>query len=218
MGSCEKGKKIVKYVIWDWNGTLFNDVKVCITSMNRLLERNQLPLIEDDAEYRSKFSFPIKNYYKNLGFDFEKVPFEQLAKEFMDIYQSDSLQCRLTEEVENVISVLKKKGYRQIILSASKRKNLIQQMEQFGISSYFEEILGLSDIYAKSKVEIAREWIEDKTIKNITVIGDTYHDYDVAKELNALCLLYSKGHQSISKNEENQYKVVEDINHIIKYL
>ena len=208
----------MKYVIWDWNGTLFNDVKICITSMNRLLERNQLPLIKDDAEYRSKFSFPVKNYYKDLGVDFEKVPFEQLAKEFMEIYQSDSLQCTLTEEVENVISVLKKKGYKQIILSASKRRNLIQQMEQFGISSYFEEILVLSDIYAKSKVEIAREWIEDKTIENITVIGDTYHDYDVAKEINASCLLYSKGHQSITQNEENQYNVLEDINDIFNYL
>ena len=91
-------------------------------------------------------------------------------------------------------------------------------MEQFGISSYFEEILGLSDIFAKSKIEIAREWIENKTIETITVIGDTYHDYDVAKELNAACLLYSKGHQLIRKKEDEQYNVVENINHVIKYL
>ncbi len=208
----------MKYVIWDWNGTLFNDVNVCITSMNKLLGKNQLPLIKDEAEYRSKFSFPVINYYKNLGFDFEKIPFEQLAKEFMVIYQNISLQCSLTEEVENALSELKKMGYKQIILSASKRKNLIQQMEQFGISSYFEEILGLSDIYAKSKVEIAKEWIEENPMENITVIGDTYHDFDVAREINASCILYSKGHQSITKDKENQYNVVENINHIFEYL
>ncbi len=208
----------MKYVIWDWNGTLFNDIKVCITSMNRLLERNLLPLIKDATDYRCKFSFPVKNYYKNLGFDFEKVPFEQLAKEFMEIYQSNSLQCRLTEDVEKVILEIKKKGYAQIILSASKRENLIQQIEQFGIGLCFEEILGLSDIYAKSKVEIAREWIENKTIEKIIVIGDTYHDYDVAKELNALCILYSKGHQSVSKNEDERYIVVENMNDIMKYI
>ena len=112
----------MKYIIWDWNGTLFNDVQVCITSMNSLLEKNQLPLIKDHEHYRSKFSFPVKDYYKSLCFDFEKVPFEQLANEFINIYQTESLQCRLTEEVESIILVLKEMGYEQIVLSASKRK------------------------------------------------------------------------------------------------
>lgn len=208
----------IKYIIWDWNGTLFNDVELCIISMNKLLEKYHLPLIKNEEEYRSKFSFPVINYYKNLGFDFTRVPFKQLAKEFMDIYQSDSLQCMLTGEVENVISELKEKGYKQIILSASKGKNLTQQVDLFGISSYFEQILGLPDIYAKSKVEIAKEWFADKTVESITVIGDTLHDYDVAKELNASCLLYSKGHQSIFKDENNKYNIIDDITHITKHL
>ena len=208
----------MKYVIWDWNGTLFNDIKVCITSMNILLESNQLPLIKSETEYRNNFTFPVKKYYLNLGFDFKKAPFELLAKEFMDIYQTESLHSSLAKEAENTLLKLKKMGYKQIILSASKKKNLIQQIEQFNISSYFEDILGLSDIYAKSKIEIAKDYFREKVTENITVIGDTYHDYEVANEINASCILYSGGHQSITSDVAKQYNVIEDINHIFKHL
>lgn len=208
----------MKYVVWDWNGTIFNDVELCITCMNKLLEKNKLPLIKDEDQYRSKFSFPVKDYYEKVGFDFEKIPFSELATEFIELYQKSSLQCSLTTDIENSFIKFRELGYKQIILSASKTKNLIQQLNQFEIGSYFEEILGISDIYAKSKIEIADEWIKDKKIESLILIGDSYHDLEVAKTLNATCFLYSKGHQLINNSVDNKYVVVDDINQVFDYL
>ena len=60
-------------VFWDWNGTLLDDVDVCIEAMNRLLERRGMDLISIER-YRDIFDFPVKNYYEKLGFDFDNEP------------------------------------------------------------------------------------------------------------------------------------------------
>lgn len=34
-----KNKMKYKYIIWDWNGTLFDDVKISVDTMNIMLEK-----------------------------------------------------------------------------------------------------------------------------------------------------------------------------------
>ena len=60
------------HVAWDFNGTVLDDVSIGITAVNRLLERRSLRIIESEEAYRELFDFPVIDYYKRLGFDFEK--------------------------------------------------------------------------------------------------------------------------------------------------
>ena len=64
-------------VFWDWNGTLLDDVEVCIESMNELLDEYGLPRLQGREQYHGVFGFPVSEYYRRLGFDFDKVPFER---------------------------------------------------------------------------------------------------------------------------------------------
>ena len=73
-------------IVWDWNGTLFDDVAVCIDVMNGLLAEQGLPSIPDAETYRSLFCFPVIRYYERLGFDFSKTPFEALARDYVAGY------------------------------------------------------------------------------------------------------------------------------------
>ncbi len=75
------------HVIWDWNGTLFDDVELVVDIMRGMLARRDLG--EFDVErYRELFTFPVRDYYARVGFDFEREPFEELAVEFIDAYVS----------------------------------------------------------------------------------------------------------------------------------
>jgi len=78
-------KNHVELILWDWNGTLLNDQTICIDAMNRLLVKRGLPLLTEE-KYRRVFTFPVKTYYAQLGFDFAKEPFEIPALEFMEQY------------------------------------------------------------------------------------------------------------------------------------
>ncbi len=62
-------------IVWDWNGTLLNDVDLCFSCINRLLVSHDLKPLDTLSQYREVFTFPIEDYYKRVGFDFDKIPF-----------------------------------------------------------------------------------------------------------------------------------------------
>ena len=57
-------------VLWDWNGTLLDDVELCENALNRLLQRYGYPQRYDHEQYRAIFGFPVEDYYVRAGFDF----------------------------------------------------------------------------------------------------------------------------------------------------
>ena len=69
----------IDHVIWDWNGTLLNDVPHAIDTINFLLEPRGLPLMSIER-YREIFGFPIRRYYETLGFDLQAESFARLVR------------------------------------------------------------------------------------------------------------------------------------------
>ena len=73
-------EKIVKYkhIIWDWNGTLINNIWLVVEIMNKMLKKRNMPGI-DSKKYREIFDFSVTKYYSKLGFDFSDKSFEKLT-------------------------------------------------------------------------------------------------------------------------------------------
>ena len=207
------------HIIWDWNGTLFNDVNWCIEVINIMLSKRGLKTIRGVKEYHNVFCFPIIQYYQNVGFSFNDESFEDLAKEYISLYHSDkSRNCGLYPHAEMILTSIYKSGISQAILSASEMGNLLSQMSGFDIADYFDEILGLSNIYAKSKIEIGLDYISRKNINNAVLIGDTKHDYEVSKALSVDCILIPNGHQSKETLLSCNVPVLDDITCIVDYI
>lgn len=51
-------KRKYSHVIWDWNGTLFDDVDWCIEVINIMLAKRKIQTIQSVAEYHKAFCFP----------------------------------------------------------------------------------------------------------------------------------------------------------------
>ena len=73
-------------ILWDWNGTLLDDVQLCEDALNRLLARFGYPQRYDREQYRAIFGFPVQDYYARAGFDFARDSFDELARSFMEDY------------------------------------------------------------------------------------------------------------------------------------
>jgi len=184
------------HVIWDWNGTLFDDVKLCMSVINTLLSRRGMKTLDSIAEYHTVFTFPIIDYYRDVGFDFEKEPFEALAVEYMDLYLSRDSTCGLFPGTKSVLSGLQQMGVRQVMLSASNREVLLKQVSRYDIADYFDEMLGISNIHASSKLEIAKDFAARENLLKAVLVGDSEHDFEVAQALEIDCILIPNGHQS----------------------
>lgn len=212
-------KERYSHVIWDWNGTLFDDVNWCIKIINIMLAKRGIKTLCGISEYQKAFCFPIIQYYRNVGFNFDKEPFEDLAKEYITLYHSEkSGNCRLYPNTKTVLAAIREKCISQIILSASETSNLLSQISEFNIIGYFDEILGISDIYAKSKIETGLDYISRKKVNRAILIGDTKHDFEVSKALGVDCILIPNGHQNRETLLSCNVPVLEDISYVIDYI
>ncbi len=184
-------------VVWDWNGTLLDDVQVSYRTVNRVLAQNGYAPIPDLETYRAKFCFPIIQYYRNVGFDFERTPFETVAQEYMDLYHPAAEGCALQEGAEAALGALREAGLRQVLLSASLQAHLELQVARTPIRPYFDRLLGIGDIYAASKQELARAFLREAGLDPASVlfVGDSAHDFEVAQGCGCPCVLFSGGHQ-----------------------
>ena len=92
-----------KHIIWDWNGTLVDDVWLVVEIMNKMLKKRHLPGI-DSKKYREIFDFPVIKYYIKLGFDFSRESFEDLTIEFIGEYYDRFNECKLFDQAKEEIS------------------------------------------------------------------------------------------------------------------
>ena len=201
-----------KHIIWDWNGTIFNDVELCVDLINELLEPRGLKTVTL-AEYKNVFTIPVRDYYAELGFDFSKESFEVVGKQWMDEYERRKFGCRLHDDVADVILRINKLGIGQSILSAYTQHTLEEMVEHFGLTKYFSHLVGLDNIYAAGKLHLGKDLM--KRLGNgkgeTLLIGDTLHDYEVATEIGADCVLITNGHQSRKKLESSGTIVLDNL-------
>lgn len=207
------------HIIWDWNGTLLDDVKWCMQNMNKMLSARNKRIIGSLTEYHNAFCFPVIDYYKNVGFDFEDEPFETLAKEYIDLYHGEKgYNLQLHKNAEAILKYIALKNISQIVLSASFQKNLDEQISPFNIQHFFNQILGISDIYGKSKIDIGKKYIAKTNIQRAVLIGDTTHDFDVSQALEIDCLLVAHGHQSWEKLCSCNVPVVKNLDEVLYHI
>lgn len=184
-------------IIWDWNGTLLDDVDIAVAIINQLLcQRGLKPIAYE--HYLEVFTFPVRDYYEQVGFDLKNEPFEIPAYQFIAGYNEAVETCGLHREAIAALRRLKNLGCRQFILSAMEQQQLEKTVDQNEISPFFEDLCGLNHHFATSKVEIGRNLIINRKLnpEMTLLIGDTIHDFEVAQAIGTNCILIAKGHQS----------------------
>ncbi len=207
------------HLIWDFNGTVLNDVQHGIHCVNPMLEARGLAIIPDVETYRELFGFPIDDYYRRLGFDFEKEDYDTvLAPEWVAHYLAGEASCPANPGVAETIAAAAQMGVTQVMLSASNLAQLQRQLARLGLSEAFSEVLGLDNIHARSKTHLALAFQEANPHARPLFIGDTEHDAAVAAAIGADCVLFTGGHQSRRKLAACGVPLVDRIEDVLNYL
>jgi phosphoglycolate phosphatase len=202
----------IKVVIWDWNGTLLNDVDCCLLAMNKMLIKRNMKTI-DRKRYQDIFDFPVVDYYLKLGFDFSTDPFEVLSKEFIANYAKALQQEALFDDVHHVLETLRKQGMKQILLSAMEEGMLLDMLSRYNLLHYFDTVIGLDTIHANGKLELAQKHLVNGSFRaqESMLIGDTLHDVEVAESLGCQCVIVPQGHHSIERFCNTRALICQDL-------
>ncbi|OGQ99973.1 MAG: hypothetical protein A2284_02865 [Deltaproteobacteria bacterium RIFOXYA12_FULL_61_11] len=189
-----------RHVIWDWNGTLLDDVALCVEVMDGMLRARGLPGL-DVQRYREVFDFPVIEYYRRLGFDFEVEPFSEVGTEFIVTYERRRHEAPLRAGAVEVLHRLRAAGVTQSLLSAYRQESLEQLIRTHGLETHFLALRGLGDHYAHGKQELGLRHLAELPYarEEIVLVGDTVHDHEVATLLGLRAFLLTDGHQAASR-------------------
>ncbi len=209
----------IKHVIWDWNGTLLDDAWLCVEVMNDVLARRSLPALTA-ARYADVFKFPVRDYYAELGFDFEAESFEVVGTEFIEGYSAREAACDLRPDARAALEGISGAGLTQSVLSASQLSRLTQQAQRLDVHARFNALVGLEDHYAASKIEVGKRWLLSSGVdpERTVLVGDTDHDVEVARHLGVQCLLVSSGHQAPERLRASGAEVAENLGRVLELI
>lgn len=188
------------YILWDWNGTLLDDIDAEVASLNAMLVKRGHEAVSKQF-FRDNFSFPARKFYQLVGMDVPDNEWDALAQEYHDTYHKQTYG--LNGDAIAVLEMVRRKGAGQSIISALHQFYLDLETRKFGVQDYMDHIYGVDNLDGGSKLTRARELLEN--LRSMTsglgpltfvLIGDSIHDKEVADALGIHCILFSGGSHS----------------------
>ena len=187
----------MKYILWDWNGTLLDDTQAALDTLNVMLrERGAKPI--GMTFYRDNFAFPVRPFYEQIGMVLENEDWDALAQEYHDVYAAQPK--RLNAETFAALELVRASGAKQSIISALRQDLLDRVTADCGVAPYMECIYGVDNLDGASKLDRALELMTaitaaapDGRALDVVMIGDALHDKEVADALGVRCVLCAQG-------------------------
>jgi phosphoglycolate phosphatase-like HAD superfamily hydrolase len=187
----------MKHVVWDWNGTLFDDLNVVLAAVNRGVEPFGVPPVTLD-HYRDHYTRPVKRFYDDLlGRELTPNEWKELDDRFHAGYRELLDHAQLSEDAQEALEMVAQRGITQSLLSMFPHDELVPLVERLRIAHYFDRIDGLrgepGDAKAAYLEEHLRWLIIDEDPSTVLVVGDTPDDAVAAGHVGAQCVLVDNG-------------------------
>lgn len=184
-----------KAIFWDWNGTIIDDVHNALSCVNDMLIRKNKSTITLE-QYYLYVETPIIGFYRHILPENE-LDFREISENYHKDYARHLPETALAEGSRELLQELKDCGVKQYIVSANQQDETEMLIKDYGLTVYFDKIVGAANHYADSKEQGARELFNSLSLKTdeVLFVGDTVHDFEVASAIGIKCILVSYGHQ-----------------------
>lgn len=182
------------HLVWDWNGTLLDDLPLIVTATNTAIAAVGGPAVTAD-EHRRDFRRPIVDYYAYvLGRPVGADEFVLIDRAFHDAYRLGMAACPLTRDAVEAMT-----GWlgSQSLLSMWFHHELVPEVARRGLAGLLTRVDGLrSEVGGGRKAGYLAEHLTALALagEECVVIGDSIDDADAAESVGARCVLYDGGY------------------------
>lgn len=183
------------HIVWDWNGTLLDDLDVVVEAVSRSVERYGHGPIDADV-YRDHFTRPVRSFYDSLfGRSVDDMEWTDLNKTFHDNYHGDVDGAALGHDTVAALDLVSNHGWTQSLLSMSTHDELVRLVSHHRLSGYFLLVSGLPTATGDLKASYLRQHLDRMgvTTQSAVVIGDTPDDHHAAAEVGVRSVAYDGG-------------------------
>lgn len=187
---------MVTHVVWDWNGTLYDDFHVVVKAAARACASVGGPPL-DAAAYRAHFTRPVQRFYAAvLGRPVAEDEWRALDSLYLATYREHKGEASLATDARAALAAVAAAGHTQSLLSMWDHDELVALVRQLGIDDAFVRVDGLRVQGGGGKTEhLLRhlEAIAPAIDGEILMVGDTTDDATAAQAAHIRCVLMEAG-------------------------
>ncbi|MFE3603656.1 HAD family hydrolase [Streptomyces sp. NPDC059142] len=206
------------HLVWDWNGTILDDMRAIIGATNAAFAEIGLAPITLDR-YRELYCVPIPRFYERL---MGRLPSDAewlvMDETFHRHYTERRESCGLTSGVEELLVGWTLAGGSQSLLSMYGHEHLVPTVRGYGIERHFLRVDGRKGPSGGSKAlhlerhltELSAAGGEISAVRTV-VIGDAVDDAVAAAHVGARAVLYAGGTNSRATLEAVGVPVVDTL-------
>ncbi|MEU4277014.1 HAD hydrolase-like protein [Streptomyces tanashiensis] len=187
-----------KHLVWDWNGTLLDDIGAVIGATNAAFAELGLESITLER-YRELYTVPVPKFYERL---MGRLPTDEewtvMDGAFHRHYWERAESCGLTIGAAELLAARQESGLTQSLLSLAPHTELIPLVRRHGIAERFVRMDGRPDASTdgKSGHMVRHLAALEVPAERVVVIGDAADDALAAEHVGARAVLYTGGSHS----------------------
>lgn len=173
-------KKIHNYENWifDWSGTLVDDLAMVLDATNHVLAIYDKPQMTRD-EFKQKFRLPYIGFYEEV---LPEVPLPELEDHFREGFRNSAASGVISPLLPHALDFLKflhTRKVRMFILSSMDAQAFDGHAEDLGVDHYFEaSYAGVLD--KREQIHLILEK-HSLTAEKTVFLGDMTHDIETAR-------------------------------------
>jgi phosphoglycolate phosphatase-like HAD superfamily hydrolase len=215
----------IKHIVWDWNGTLFDDQHVVLEATNASLRAIGVDHRVSAEQYKDLYQRPMEDFYAALiGFPIPDAQWPDLDAAFARYYLSHMRDCGLSADALAAMDAWAPRT--QSLLSMFGHDDLLRLTGEFELHHRFGRIDGRPndpDFGPKAKYLVRH--LEHLTTQEsgmapdqIALVGDCADDAYAAFHVGATAVLYTGGSSSRSVLEKVGVPVVDSLSEAVAIL
>ncbi|GIE97821.1 HAD family hydrolase [Paractinoplanes rishiriensis] len=199
------------HLVWDWNGTLLDDLSLVVSSTNHAFAAVGGRSVDSD-EHRARFRRPVAEFYAEiLGRAVDEEEFGKLDRIFHDAYRLGLTSMALAADAKTAITAWPGS---QSLLSMWFHSELVPAVETYGLTGLFTRVDGLrTEIGGHLKAGHLATHLDELGVagEEAVLIGDSLDDAAAADSVGAAAVLYTGGFTHPDRLRASGYPVADSL-------
>lgn len=187
---------MLKYIIFDFDGTLVDSKDLSIDVINKLAEKYEVQkLSQDQIEHLRKYS--IADRCRAMNFPLYKIPFAFI--DFLLLYKEGVGKLTLFPGIHDLLQQLHQANFNLAVISSNTEENIKQSLKKNNVD-LIDDVL-VASIFGKDKV--IKQFLKKHSLKasEVLYIGDELRDILACKKAGIKIAWVSWGFDSIEVTE-----------------
>ena len=185
------------HVIWDWNGTLFDDLHIVVAAVNASLRAIDAPLHIDADGYRDHYQRPVRGFYDvMLGRKVTDAEWDVINVRFHDTYLRLVPMAAPSTDARAAAAEVARRRRSQSILSMWTHELLVPTVVSHRLDMAMVAVRGSDAAQGERKEALLRRHLTELPVNGeskVVMVGDTLDDAAAAAAAGIGAVLYNGG-------------------------